>query len=131
MTNAEKDVHERKITNRTKALKATEAKKIWPQPNLPAQYFRADDNRWEKGLIVGPNDKSGKTWIFISSPSSATWRIVGSDMFHELPAEQHAQFKTDDFRRAGQGIIHYKDKKSDQRRAKADNKALLRSMFGR
>jgi hypothetical protein len=78
---------EKKEVVEKKELKEKEhqdKKKLWPQENIPAQYYSPDKKRWYVGMIVCPNDKQGKRWVFINQTWGTNYMVVPNDWFCEI-----------------------------------------------
>lgn len=85
----ELEVH-RKAIEVKKAVEATKVS-LCPGNNKPAQFFDPTSKVWIKGLIVCPNDKAGKRWIFIDIPTYSRWRIIPNNWFYELDTPEDKQ----------------------------------------
>lgn len=104
-------------------------RKLYPRKMEYAQYHSPSNNTWYKGLIVCPHDQAGKRWVFVDNPFDVNFRIVPSEWFYALPADELEKLKLSShaYATAAARILDYKEKKASNRR---QNRAMKTYMFG-
>ena len=130
MTDGEKEHHEKiKSAKETAAKLQTMPKIHYPTDLMAAQWFKAEDNKWHKGLIVCKHDQAGKRWAFTEATYSTSYAIVPSAWFHEVSPEERTELSAKFMENAVRLKASIERNKSIKKDVRATRKAM-RSHFG-
>ena len=115
------DLQRKEEADKLKEKVVKEEKQTYPSENKFAKWFDKNNNKWNIGMILIPNDKAGERWIFLNIDGyGSQYMIVPSTWFFVVSPEELERLtaKKKDFDERGSKIIEYKNKKSEVRNMK-------------
>jgi hypothetical protein len=126
------ELQKKQIKDKLKEKAVEKQTPTYPSENKFAKWFSKENNKWNLGMILIPNDRAGERWIFLNIDGYGTaYQIVPSTWFFEVSPEE-LKLLTDrkqNFDERGSRIIEYKNKKDSHRSDMRSLKKYWRSNF--